>query len=120
MIDPGQKELRTYTRFPLEAPVRIRAYSLPPMVRASRRSRVVEGHIQNIGTGGVCVLTRQPLKVSQLLWGEIAFPGTPSGIPTLLQVRWLHKNSHGVRHRVGLRFVLHGGIPDILRAPSKV
>ncbi len=119
MIDSGQKELRTYARFTLEAPVRIRAYPIPPMIRTSKRSQVVEGHIQNIGTGGVCVLTSQPLEVSQLLWGEITLPGTPAGIPTLLQVRWLLKNPHGVPHRAGLRFVLQGGIPNILRVHSK-
>jgi len=68
----------------------------------------------------MCVLTGQPPKVAELLWGEIALPGTHAGIPTLLQVRWLHKNSHGSRHRVGFRFVLQGGIPDFLSAPSRV
>ena len=120
MIEPKQKELRTHPRFPLKGPLHIRACPLPLVVRASHRPHVIEGHIQNISSGGMCVLTGRPLRVSELLWGEIALPGTRAGIPTLLQVRWFHKNSYGSRHRVGLGFVLHGGIPDLLRAPAKL
>ena len=69
-------------------------------------SRIVDGHVQNISSGGLCLLAQKRLKVSELLVGEIAVPGTRASIPTLLQVRWLSKNSFGPRYRAGLHFML--------------
>jgi len=92
------------------------ACTLPLVAGPASESRVIDGHIQNISCTGLCLLARQRLKISELLVGEIGFPGTRASVPTLLQVRWLRKNSFGARYRAGLRFVVQAGIVAALRA----
>ena len=104
------EELRTAQRFHLQDPVRLHGSTLPVIVGASGKSQVVDGQVQNISSGGLCLLVQKSLKVSEVLVGEIAVPGTRASIPTLLQVRWLSKNSFGPRYRVGLHYVLEAGM----------
>jgi hypothetical protein len=119
MNKPETKQLRATPRFRLQNSVRLHACTLPLVVGPTGKSRV-DGHVQNISSGGLCLLARQRLKVSELLLGEIAIPGTRVRIPTLLQVRWLHKNSFGPRYRSGLHFVLQASIAAALRARTKI
>ena len=114
------EELRTAQRFQLQDPVRLHGSTLPVIVGAIGRSQVVPGHVQNISSGGLCLLVQNPLKVSELLVGEIAVPGTKASIPTLLQVRWLSKNSFGPRYRAGLHYVLQAGMIQALQASTEV
>ena len=114
------KQLRTDPRFRLQRPLRLHGCTLPIVVGPIGKSRVVDGHIQNISSGGLCLLARQRLKVSELLVGEIAVPGTRASIPTLLQVRWLRKNSFGPRYRAGLQFVLQGGFTQVLQTSTRI
>jgi hypothetical protein len=112
-------DLRTAQRFLLQDPVRLHGSTLPVIVGASGKSHVVEGHVQNISSGGLCLLVQKPLKVSELMIGEIAVPGTKATIPTLLQVRWLSKNSFGPRYRAGLHYVLQAGMIRALQASTE-
>jgi hypothetical protein len=113
------KELRTAPRFSLQDPVRLFGSTLPLLAAPAGLSRIVDGHVQNISSGGLCLLAQKRLKVSELLVGEIAVPGTRASIPTLLQVRWLHKNSFGPRYRAGLHFVLQAGITQALKTSTR-
>jgi hypothetical protein len=65
------------------------------------------------------LLVQKPLKVSELMVGEIAVLGTKATIPTLLQVRWLSKNSFGPRYRAGLHYVLQAGMIRALQASTE-
>jgi len=114
------KQLRADPRFRLQRPLRMHGCTLPLVVGAIEKSRVVDGHVQNISSGGLCLLARQRLKVSELLVGEIAVPGTRASIPTLLQVRWLRKNSLEPRYHAGLQFVLQGGITQALQTSTRI
>jgi len=114
------QQRRATPRFRLQNPLRLHACTLPLVVEPTGKSRVVEGHVQNISSGGLCLLARQRLKVSEMLFGEIAVPGTRASIPTLLQVRWLRKDSAGRRYRAGLHFVLQASIASAVRAPTKI
>jgi hypothetical protein len=120
MNKPDTRPLRAAPRFRLENPVRLYGCTLPLIVRPTGTSRIVDGHVQNISSGGVCLLAQKRLKVSELLVGEIAVPGTRASIPTLLQVRWLRKNSFGPRYRAGLHFVLQAGITQALRTSTRI
>jgi hypothetical protein len=93
------------------------ARTLPLVAGLPSESRVIDGHIQNISCTGLCLLARQRLKISELLVGEIGFPGTRASVPTLLQVRWFRKNSSGTRCRAGLHFVVHAGINCFITTP---
>ena len=92
MNKPETRPLRVAPRFRLQNPVRLYGCTLPMVVGPPGTSRIVDGHVQNISSGGLCLLAQKRLKVSELLVGEIAVPGTRASIPTLLQVRWLRKN----------------------------
>jgi hypothetical protein len=120
MNKPDTKQLRAAPRFRLQNPVRLHGWTLPLVVGPIGKSRVVDGHVQNISSGGLCLLARKRLRVSELLVGEIAVPGTRATIPTLLQVRWLHKNSFGPRYRAGLHFVLQGGFTQVLQTSTRI
>jgi hypothetical protein len=120
MIRPGSKELRNSPRFRVQNPVRLHGGTLPLAVGSASTSRVVEGYVQNISSGGLCLLVRKRLKVSELLVGEITVPGTRASIPTLLQVRWLRKSSSGARYRAGLHFVLQGSMTEALKPSARI
>ena len=120
MNKPDTKELRTAPRFRLQNPVRLYGCTLPLVVGPTGTSRVVDGHVQNISSGGLCLLAQKRLKVSELLVGEIAVPGTRASIPTLLQVRWLRKNSFGPRYCAGLHFMLQAGITQALQTSTRI
>ena len=117
MNRPRPKERRTAPRFRLQHPVRMYARTLPMVAGPTSESRVIDGHIQNISRSGLCLLTRQRLKISELLVGDIGFPGTRASVPTLLQVRWFRKNSLGARYRAGLHFVVQAGNDWFLTRP---
>lgn len=114
------KPTRATPRFRLQSPLRLHGCTLPLVGAPTGASRLVEGHVQNISSGGLCLLAQKRLKVSELLVGEIAVPGTPATIPTLLQVRWLRKNSSGPRYTAGLHFVLQGGTTQALQTSTNL
>jgi len=120
MNKPNAKQLRAAPRFRLQNPVRLYGCTLPMVVEPTGTSRIVDGHVQNISSGGLCLVAQKRLKVSELLVGEIAVPGTRASIPTLLQVRWLHKNPFGPRYRAGLHYVLQAGIAQALQASTSI
>jgi hypothetical protein len=120
MNKPYSKQPRAASRFRLHKPVRLYGCSLPLVAGPSGTSRVVDGRVQNISSGGLCLLAQKRLKLSELLVGEIAVPGTRASIPTLLQVRWLRKNSFGPGYHAGLRFVLQGSITQALQTSARI
>lgn len=72
-----------------------------------RRSRgIIRGEIQNISSGGLCLLTSRPIKESCTIRGEIILPGIPVGVPSLMQVRWVEQAAKGSRYKVGLQFLI--------------
>src|ERR1017187_1350855 len=62
--------------------------------------------------------TTQDLRVARRV--RITVPGTRASIPTLLQVRWLRKNSVGPRYMAGLQFVLQGSISEALQTSTGI
>jgi hypothetical protein len=67
---------------------------------------IVQGKIQNLSAGGLCLLTGQPIKELDVVRGELVLPDVPVGIPTLMQARWVHRATKGPRYRIGMQFVL--------------
>ena len=95
---------RRHPRYGLTSKVRGREITL---LGTSQRSKaVVRGQIQNISAGGLCLETAQRIRVSSLVRCEIPLPRIPVAIPTLMQVRWAHRNATGHTYRVGLQFLL--------------
>ena len=120
MNKPDSKQLRNAPRYRVRNPIRLHGGTLPLAMGPTGTSRIVEGHVQNISSDGLCLLVRKRLRVSELLVGEITVPGTRASIPTLLQVRWLTKNSSGPQYRAGLHFVLRAGVTQALQTSTRI
>ncbi len=114
----NKKERRAEPRFNLQDSVRLQGWNLPLIAKPNVKSRV-EGKVENVSSGGLCLVATSPLKISEMLVGEIAVPGTQATIPTLLQVRWLEKGSRGSQYRAGLNYVLQSGVSEALKTPAK-
>jgi hypothetical protein len=70
-----------------------------------RHEKSFEGELQNLSSGGACVITGQPLRAFEVL--KITFPisnivSTPG---TLAEVRWSNVLPEG-KYMSGLRFLL--------------
>jgi len=79
---------------------------MPPVRSSHATPKEIQGRIQNVSQGGLCVLSTQPLAVSTFVVCEIAMPDIPVSIPALMQVRWTVKRGKEAYHYIhGLRFV---------------
>ncbi|SRR5712692_1909485 len=66
---------------------------------------LLQAQLQNLSTGGLCLLGNRAVELSQVFRCEIPLPELPVGIPTLLQVRWIERPTAAHAYRVGLQFV---------------
>ena len=95
---------RQHARYPLTRDLKVQVL---PVLRTSRKRRVeIHGRVQNIGAGGLCLTTSQPLEVYRPVLCDIPLSAVPVKIPILMHVRWSEKNSAGDRFRVGLQYLL--------------
>lgn len=63
-----------------------------------------DGVLQNISSGGACIMTTRPIKAAEVL--KISFPVQKFFAPrTLAEVRWAHRLPEG-KFVAGLRFLL--------------
>jgi hypothetical protein len=73
---------------------------------APRPQSDIRGEISDIGGGGLCLVTSEKTDPATAMRCEIFAPHVPVGIPTLLQVRWVHENPGGRMYTLGLQFVV--------------
>ena len=66
----------------------------------------LQGVTENVGRGGVCLVTDQVLPLNSVLRCELTVSGLPMEIPTLMQVRWLQKIDDQNNYKIGLQFLL--------------
>ena len=103
-----REEKRLYHRYPVTCELRGKA--LKPLDDAGEpsldHSRDLHGVITDIGAGGLCLFSDDMIEISDPFVCEIIAPQMPVGIPTLLQVRWAHKDGQGHTYRIGLQFLV--------------
>jgi len=99
---------RDSTRFSVNLTVECYASAAGPLPEGPQDTGF-DGVVQNISDGGACIVTRRPLRVTDVL--KVAFPiqssissfiSTP---PTLAEVQWTHPSPEG-EFISGLRFLL--------------
>jgi hypothetical protein len=61
---------------------------------------------EDIGAGGVAILADQALPANAVLRCEFALPGSPSVIPTLMQMRWSESVEGKLPCKLGMQFLL--------------
>jgi hypothetical protein len=98
------KENRQSPRFPWV--VETRGSLLSPLGAPDQLPVFLEGVSENIGKGGVCVLSDQLPPPNAVLHCEFALSGNPVLLPTLLKVRWSNKVEGTDRYRLGLQFLV--------------
>jgi hypothetical protein len=73
---------------------------------AKGSGRLIRGNVHDISSGGLSLLTGQPVKKSRLIRGEIQLPDIPVSVPLLMRVRWIQRSPKGSQYRIGLQFLL--------------
>ena len=71
-----------------------------------RPSADIRGEISDISGGGLCLVTSEKTDPKTAMRCEIFAPHVPVGIPTILQVRWVHENVGGRMYTLGMQFVV--------------
>jgi PilZ domain len=97
-------EKRESPRFPWV--VETRGRFLLPLGSPEQLPFILKGMSENIGKGGVCVLSDQLPSPNAVLRCEFALPGNPVLLPTLMKVRWSDKVDGKYHYRLGLQFLL--------------
>jgi hypothetical protein len=90
----------------ISSAMQFRGWRLTPGASERKRTRVIQGQIENISRGGVSVLSSRSVPISSLVRCEIRLSQSAATIPTLMQVRWNQKTASGKEHRIGLQFIL--------------
>jgi len=102
-LQRGQPK-RLHARFPFA--IQLNASQLSPPGEPSVHGGVLQGKVENISAGGVCIRTKKALKTSGLVRCELQLPGIPVRVPILGQVRWIEKRSGVNPYRVGLQYII--------------
>lgn len=103
-----RRERRLYQRFPVNCELtgRMLSHSHGADGNLATGEQPISGTVHDIGAGGLCLRTDNLAETSQPLRCQIIVPELPIGIPTLLQVRWLHSDDGGDTYQLGLQFLL--------------
>jgi PilZ domain len=97
------EEKRQSPRFPCT--VKIRG-SLLSRLHVNESSLItLEGVAENIGKGGIGVLSNRSFPMNSVLRCELA-AGSDIGVPTLVEVRWLAKLPEKQLFKLGLQFLV--------------
>ena len=99
-----EEERRHSPRFPWV--VKIRGSFLLPLQIAEHLPVSLEAVTENIGTGGVAIITDRPLRPNAVLRCEFAVSGNLALIPTLMQVRWSDRGEDERPCKIGLKYLL--------------
>ncbi len=96
-------EKRASQRYPVDWRLEGRAIAFHGFLE--HREEILRGQVQNLGQGGLCLLVETPIQKSSVLRCEIFPDGVQAGIPTIVEVRWMARNSGQPGTKVGLRFL---------------
>jgi c-di-GMP-binding flagellar brake protein YcgR len=66
----------------------------------------MEGQIQNVSKGGICMLTNEALANTQVVEIGLPLPVDQITTPTIVEVRWVRRGSGQDTYMAGLRFLL--------------
>jgi hypothetical protein len=97
-------ERRNSPRFPWAADVRIAVVSLLDVPEEDQLS--VQGVAENVGHGGVGILSDWLLPLNAVVRCEFPISDSPAFVPTLLTVRWSSKVDGKKQYKFGLQFLL--------------
>ncbi len=100
----GSRERRQHLRFGQRG--ELSATPLSRLGPARAHETIVRGQVKDISAGGICMLTDQRLKESNLLQCDITFADFPAAIPALMEIQWIAGAEEEFKYAVGLRYLL--------------
>jgi hypothetical protein len=89
----GNPERRVHQRFPTT--LEIQVHEISAVSSPHESTRTIQGRLQNLSRGGLCILTDQRLNDMGIAVCEIVLPELPVPIPVLTNVRWSEERSNG-------------------------
>jgi c-di-GMP-binding flagellar brake protein YcgR len=98
------EEKRNSPRLPWA--VEIVGLILSPLTAPEQTQLPLRGMAVNISSGGIGMLSDQPLSPDAVVRCEIALSDNRMLIPTLLKVRWYNKVEGEGQYRLGLHFLI--------------
>jgi len=93
---------RREKRFSFTAEVRYEVCPTGP----SSNSLLGTGEIENIASGGLRMVTKDPLHVGQIIKIDLPMPDSTASTPTLTEICWIRPLSGEGSLQVGLRYIL--------------
>ena len=97
------REKRACQRYPVRW--RFEGRGLSFLGFPTHEEELVCGRLLNINRGGLCLLVERPIERSSVLQCAIYPSALQVGIPTIVEVRWMHPNADHSHMRVGLKFL---------------
>jgi hypothetical protein len=95
---------RKHPRFPELLDVHLR--ELQAVHLGASKGKTVMGRVHNLSQGGLCFISSELIPQSTLVRCCIGIAESPISIPTLMQVRWVHKQKlQPDTYLTGLQFV---------------
>jgi len=78
---------------------------LPQVGSKDRSPTVVRAKARDLSRGGMCVVSDEAIPLIGLVRCELALPGVPTPIPTMMQTRWSRTKNRD-KCATGLQFLL--------------
>jgi hypothetical protein len=95
---------RQHPRFPELLELRVR--EIQPLHAGTKTGKTVSGRVHNLSEGGLCFISSDLIPQSSLVRCCIGVSESPVSVPTLMQVRWVHKQKlQPDTYLTGLQFV---------------
>lgn len=92
-------EKRTYLRNNATIPV---VYEMGDI---NRRCRSFNGDIENISTGGACIITNNAVDPGRVAMLNLKLEDTDIKVPLFAEVKWTTPAGYKRKYRVGLQFL---------------
>ena len=103
---PLPRERRRHERYPQALEVHARCLLSGSAAGNLAKEKEFDGRVQNLSSGGVCILCSCSVQPSQIVYCNFPVTDTPVSIPTLMQVRWTVKRGQkSPNYLSGFQFV---------------
>jgi hypothetical protein len=101
----SDSERRQHERFPQV--IDVHARSLISGQTTGAHPKEFDGRIQNLSSGGICILSSIPLQATMFVCCGFPVPDAPVSIPALMQVKWtVKRGGKSPSYISGLQFVV--------------
>ena len=98
-------ERRKAQRFSLSRRVTYEV-SAQPSSQVSQAASGIDAQVLNVSDGGICLLTKEVLKIAQIIKIELPLPMVRTTTPGIAEVRWVSFDPVKGDQQAGLRFLL--------------